>query len=212
MTKSGAAGPEARIVEAARTLFYRNGIHVTGINELARSAEVSKRTIYQLFESKDDIVVAYLRYMSEHGRLGVRALDRSDLTARQRLVALFDRPHRPDVFRGCPLHNAAVELAGTSHPGRAVIAAHKRETLSKLTGIAAEAGAGDPAALARQLLTVYEGATALATSLADLESFDFARSAATALIDAALAQVPGSGPSAYTHAVRPDRSGTSIRT
>jgi AcrR family transcriptional regulator len=188
MAKQGSAGPEARIMEAARTLFYRNGIHETGVNELARAAEVSKRTIYQLFESKDDIVVAYLRYIGEHGRLGVRALDRTDLTPRERLVALFDRPYRPALFRGCPLHNAAVELAGSDHPGRAVIAAHKRATLAKLVETAAEAGAEDPATLARQLLTVYEGATALATSLADLESFDFARSAATALIDAALGE------------------------
>jgi AcrR family transcriptional regulator len=179
------AGPEARIMEAARTLFYRNGIHETGVNELARVAEVSKRTIYELFGSKDDIVVAYLRSIGEHGRLGARALDRTDLTARQRLLALFDRPHRPAVFRGCPLHNAAVELAGSAHPGRAVIAGHKRDTLEKLTQTAAEAGAPDPVALAEQLLVIFEGATALATSLADLESFDFARSAALELIDAA---------------------------
>jgi AcrR family transcriptional regulator len=186
MEKRDHGGPEARILEAARTLFYRNGIHETGVNELARAAAVSKRTIYQLFESKDDIVVAYLRHIGEHGRLGVRALDRDDLAPRERLVALFDRPHRPSVFRGCPMHNAAVELAGSPHPGRAVIAAHKRATRAKLAATAEQAGARDPAELARQLLTVHEGATALATSLADLESFDFARSAATALIDAAL--------------------------
>lgn len=172
-------------MEAARTLFYRNGIRETGMNELARAAEVSKRTIYQLFESKDDIVVAYLRYVSDHERLGTRSLNRSDLSAKERLVALFDRPHRPAVFRGCPLHNAAVELAESGHPGRAVIADFKRATLAKLVETAAEAGAEDPQALARQLLTIHEGATALATSLADLESFDFARSAAAALIDAA---------------------------
>ena len=188
MGKPGPVGPEARILEAARTLFYRNGIHETGVNELARAAEVSKRTIYELFESKDDIVVAYLRYVAEHGRLGARALERSDLAPRERLLALFDRPFRPAVFRGCPLHNAAVELAGSGHPGRAVIAAHKRSTLARLVEIAEEVGARDPEALGRQLLTVFEGATALATSLADLESFDFARSAATALIDAAVSE------------------------
>lgn len=178
-------------MEAARRLFYRKGIHETGMNELARAAEVSKRTIYQLFESKDDIVVAYLRYIAEHGRLGVRALDRPDLGPRERLIALFDRPHRPTVFRGCPLHNAAVELAASGHPGRAVIAAHKRATLAKLEDLAGQIGARDPLALARQLLTLHEGATALATSLADVESFDFARSAATALIDAAVREDAG---------------------
>jgi AcrR family transcriptional regulator len=176
-------------MDAARTLFYRNGIHETGMNELARAAEVSKRTIYQLFESKDDIVVAYLRHIGEYGRPGARALDRADLAPRERLIALFDRPHRPSVFRGCPLHNAAVELAASGHPGRAVIAAHKRTMLARLVAVAAEAGADDPEALASQLLTVHEGATALATSLGDLEPFDFARSAATALIDAAVGRV-----------------------
>jgi len=182
---------------AARALFYRNGIHETGISELAREAEVSKRTIYQLFESKDDIVVAYLHHIGAHGRLGTRSLDRYDLSPRERLVALFDPPDRPVYFRGCPMHNAAVELAGSGHPGRAVIAAHKRATLAKLAETAAEAGARDPAVLAEHLLTLHEGATALATSLADLRSFDFARSAATALIAAALGEDLGEDPGVH---------------
>jgi AcrR family transcriptional regulator len=185
------ADPNARIMAAARRLFYRHGIHATGMNELAAAAQVSKRTIYQLFDTKDDVVVAYLRFMSEHGRLGDRALARDDLSPRDRLVALFDRPYPPAVFRGCPMHNASVELAGSDHPGRAVIAAHKRTTLDRLTRTAAQAGAAAPDVLARQLLVLFEGATALATSLDDLEAFDFARSAAVGLLDRA---VPDSRP------------------
>ncbi|HEX3783825.1 MAG TPA: TetR/AcrR family transcriptional regulator [Pseudonocardiaceae bacterium] len=181
-----AAPPKERILATTRTLFYGHGIQATGVGELAEVAGVSKRTLYQLFESKDELVAAYLALMSQHGTTGERNLDRTELDARERLLALFERPRLSARFRGCPLHNAAVELADPDHPGRQVIVTHKHALLAKLTDVGQQAGARRPAVLARQLITLYEGATALATSLDDVEPFDFARSAAETLIDAAV--------------------------
>jgi AcrR family transcriptional regulator len=181
-----AARPRDRILATTRTLFYGNGIQATGVGELAEVAGVSKRTLYQLFESKDELVATYLAQMSQDGTTGERNLDRTELTARERLLALFERPRLSARFRGCPMHNAAVELADPDHPGRPVIVAHKHALMAKLAGIGREAGAREAETLARQLITLYEGATALATSLDDVEPFDFARSAAETLIDKAV--------------------------
>ncbi|MFJ1703764.1 TetR/AcrR family transcriptional regulator [Kitasatospora sp. NPDC088346] len=183
---TAADGPRERILSAASTLFYRHGINATGIGELVEVAGVSKRTLYQLFGSKDELVAAYLRRMSASRHLIERCLDRADLTPRERLVALFDRP-RP-TFRGCPLHNAAVELTEPGHPGRPVIVAHKRAFLDRLTDTARAAGARDPQALGHRLFVVFEGAMALATSTDDRNAFDYARPVALALIEEA---VPG---------------------
>ena len=58
-------GARPRILEAARTLFTRQGVNATSINELRAEARVSKRTLYQQFASKDDLVLAYLDERSE---------------------------------------------------------------------------------------------------------------------------------------------------
>jgi len=56
-----------RIERAATRLFYRNGIHATGVEQIAREANVSKRTLYQHFTSKNDLVANYLRGMDARG-------------------------------------------------------------------------------------------------------------------------------------------------
>jgi AcrR family transcriptional regulator len=178
--------PRSRILATAVRLFYRNGINATGIGELVDVAGVSKRTLYQLFESKDELVVAYLRTMSTGVRTNEDCLTETGLTPRERLLALFDRPRVGDQFRGCPLHNASVELTDPQHPGRPVITEHKRALLDRLVATAKEAGATDPDVLGRQIFALFEGAMALTTSLGDLESFEFARPAAVLLMDNAI--------------------------
>lgn len=184
--------PRSRILSTAVKLFYRKGINATGIGQLVEVAGVSKRTLYQLFDSKDDLVVAYLRAMSG-GEVVTNegALARTELTPRERMLALFDRPPTGARFRGCPLHNASVELTDPTHPGRPVIVEHKRGFLRRLVTTARDAGAIDPEALGRQLFALFEGAMAAATSIGGPEAFDFTRAAAELLIDAAVPATVG---------------------
>ena len=49
-------GAEMRILDAAENLFYREGIHATGVERIAKEAHVSKRTLYRHFPSKNDLV------------------------------------------------------------------------------------------------------------------------------------------------------------
>jgi AcrR family transcriptional regulator len=176
-------GPRERILATAASLFYRQGIQATGVEELADVARVSKRTLYKLFGSKDQLITAYLERMNQEPVPNERALERADLPPRDRLLALFDRPAAGMHFRGCPFHNAAVELARANHPARRVVRAHKQDVLSRLIETAREAGARDAEALGHRLFVLFEGATALATSIESTESFDYARPVAAALID-----------------------------
>ena len=64
---SGSANPRDRILVAAGSLFYREGIHATGVERIAQQAGVSKRTMYQHFPSKTQLVEEYLRRIHETG-------------------------------------------------------------------------------------------------------------------------------------------------
>lgn len=188
-TGRGGRGARERILQAAARLFYQKGIRSTGIAALTEAAHVSTRTFYQHFASKNALVEAYLsRYEAETPIPSELQLGRADLTARERLLAIFDpiEPAAGNVVRGCPFHNAAVEAAGEM-PGVAhLVEKHKRAFRDLLITIAAEAGAADPTSLGRQLAVIYEGAAALSASCNDALVIDDARHAAATVIRAAL--------------------------
>jgi AcrR family transcriptional regulator len=173
-----------RILDAARTLFYREGIRATGVERIAEQAKVSKRTLYQHISSKEELVEAYLRRIhNAGGPPNEQALETPGASTRNRLLAIFDSPpvHR---FRGCPFHNAAVEAADEMTNVHDIVHEHKLQFIARLTDAAAQAGATDPYQLGHQLAVLFEGALALATSLNDTAPLIHARSAAEVLIDA----------------------------
>jgi AcrR family transcriptional regulator len=155
------------------------------MQRLTQEAKVSKRTFYQHFPSKIDIVEEYLRGIHDAGGTPrERAIDTASGTPRQRLLAIFDGAPG-DRVRGCPFHNAAVESAGAMPGVDDIVHAHKLEFIERLIHAAMQAGAKDPYRLGHQLAVLFEGAWALATALNDTSPLLHARSAAEALIDAA---------------------------
>jgi AcrR family transcriptional regulator len=175
-----------RILDAASTLFYREGIRATGVDRIAERAQVSKRTLYQHFSSKDALAEAYLRGIhNTGGPSNEQALDTPGAGPRNRLLAIFDSPP-PRRFRGCPFHNAAVEAADEMAGVHDIVHEHKLQFIGRLIDGAAEADAADPYQLGHQLAVLFEGAMALATSLNDTAPLIHARSAAEVLIDAAV--------------------------
>ena len=136
--------------------------------------------------SKSDLVDNYLRgFDARGGSPNEKRLYDPDLSARERLLAIFELP-RSEVLRGCPFHNAAVESAGSLTSTDRIVRAHKQEFTRRLVAVAREAGAADPHLLGQQLAVLFEGATAMATSLNDTAPVVHARAAAATLIDAAL--------------------------
>jgi AcrR family transcriptional regulator len=139
----GGRGARSRILQAATRLFYEQGINATGIGELTEVAHVSKRTLYQHFEGKDELVAAYLRRFDDERLLPrEQVLARTDLAPRDRLLGLFEdlEEDGEGAFRGCPYANAAAEIADPGHPARRVAAEHKRAFRELIRETAREAG------------------------------------------------------------------------
>lgn len=183
----GGRGARERILRAATRLFYEQGINATGIGELTEVAHVSKRTLYQHFASKDDLVEAYLRRFGDERLLPrEQVLARTDLPARERLLAVFDDFTGPGPWRGCPYLNAAAEIADPGHPARRLATEHKLAFRELLRETAREAGATDPDALAGGLAVLFDGAVAQSAVLDDPAPLRHARSIAETLLAADL--------------------------
>jgi AcrR family transcriptional regulator len=190
LTKSrrGGRGARARILTAASELFYFEGINATSVERIASTASVSKRTLYQHFASKTELVEEYLRQLRQDSNEAKRTpAEKPDTTPRAQLLALFDVADGSEArMRGCPFHNAAVEAAGVMPGVEHIVHLHKRHYADGLTHLAREAGAADPEMLGNQIALLYEGASAMSTSLNDPAPWARARAAAEALISMSL--------------------------
>src|SRR5438132_1567068 len=60
------ARPAERILAAADKLFYSHGIRAIGVDAVAAEAGVSKRTLYNHYPSKDELIAAYLTARLRH--------------------------------------------------------------------------------------------------------------------------------------------------
>ena len=180
-----------QLIETALRLFYRHGFHATGIDRVLAEAGIAKMTLYKHFGSKDALILACLAERDRLFRAWFESeIDRRGKTGRDRLLAVFDILEawfKSRDFHGCLFINAAAEHAPADDPVHVAAGAHKREIRRILEDVASEAGAGDPALLAGQLHLLMEGATVLAQVAGDFAAAAQARQAATALIDAALA-------------------------
>ncbi|CAM5713985.1 TetR/AcrR family transcriptional regulator OS=Streptomyces alboniger OX=132473 GN=CP975_00690 PE=4 SV=1 [Streptomyces alboniger] len=184
-------GARERILKAATELFTAQGINATGMDQLSTVAEVSKRTLYTHFPSKDELVGAYLQSLVDPLLPVHPSPDRPTPNPREQLLAIFDRksPETTAPFRGCPLLNVSVEVPDPAHSAHQLAAAYKREFARRLTDIARQAGAADPETLGEQLALLFDGAAARGTVLNSSHTAACARAVAESLVDAALADV-----------------------
>ncbi len=171
-------GARERILGASRQLFRDQGINSTGLDQLCAVAQVSKRTFYQHFESKDALIAEHLRRFDPD--VLPEVFDRTDLTPRERLLAAFD-------FEGplCPFIAAAVEINDPDHPARLHARDYKKAFAARLAETAREAGATNPEQLGEQLALLLDGASARNRVL-NSESFTTAAAIAGVLIDNAI--------------------------
>jgi len=171
-------GARERIVTASRQLFRDQGINSTGMDQLCAAAQVSKRTFYQHFTGKDELITEHLRRFDPD--VLPEVFDSTDLTPRERLLAVFDI-HAPL----CPFIAAAVELNDPDHPARVHARDYKRAFAARLSDAAREAGAIDPEQLGEQLALLLDGATARNRVL-NADTFATAAAIATVLIENAI--------------------------
>lgn len=153
--------PRERILSATRELFYRHGIHPVGVEAIAEAALTNKMTLYRHFNSKDELIVAYVHELTREGEAvwdNFLAAHPNDPTKRLEMwLAYVDDIVTNRFERGCALANAAVELA-PGHPARSHIESYKQRKRERLVSLFAELKYRDPELLADAVFLLFEGA------------------------------------------------------
>ncbi|MEU0334393.1 TetR/AcrR family transcriptional regulator [Streptomyces sp. NPDC006193] len=187
MATTEKASPRDRLLDAAARLSYRDGVSV-GIEALCRAAGVSKRSMYQLFDSKDAMLAAGLeRRVPEYEALFTHP-DPESATPRERILYVFERLQDAAAdadYHGCPYLAVLVELKDPEHPASKVARRVKEDLAAAFRREAERGGARDPGLLARQLLLLFDGASARSGARVERLDDGLATATAAALLDAA---------------------------
>ena len=156
---------QERILETADRLFYGQGIRAVGVDTIAAEVGISKRTLYNHYPSKDELIVAYLSRR-------LRPVPTTDQPPAEQILGNFERLER--AFAA-----AVPRLSVRQRGGRAQGAgACRQQDRVRLQGAAPPvvpraAGAAhveDPDRLAMQLLILVDGAIAAALVRGDPRS------------------------------------------
>ncbi|MFF3645190.1 TetR/AcrR family transcriptional regulator [Streptomyces sp. NPDC002564] len=150
-----------RALAAAGRLFYERGIHAVGVDLIAAEAGVTKKTLYDRFGSKEQIVVEYLADRDERWRAFLAPRLAAAPTPAARILAVFDASRDwadAHLVKGCSMVNAHAEISDAAHPAYPIITGQKAWMLALFTGLAEEAAPGRGARLGRTLMLLHEGA------------------------------------------------------
>jgi AcrR family transcriptional regulator len=169
---------QERILSTADRLFNGEGIRAVGVDKIAAEIGISKRTLYNYYPSKDELVFAYLsrRYVP------VRSSDRPP---DEQILQMFDWLEKwfaSGNFRGCPFVNAVAELGDCAAK---IAIEFKEQRRMWLRGLLEQLQIQEADALATQLGILMEDAIACALVRGDPKVARCAKEAARVLIGAA---------------------------
>lgn len=161
-----------RILVTAHGMFWRQGFVRASLDDIAEEAKVTKRTLYQHFRSKDDLMAGVLLHSNE---LSIEKLRRyfeknRELPA-ENIGALFDdlaRWAENPRWMGTGFTRVAIELADLpGHPARAVARRHKRTVENHFVEMLEKTGIPLPKERGREIMLLWEDAMTLTLIHAD---------------------------------------------
>lgn len=157
-----------RLVWGAGDVFYAEGINATGVQRISEALGISKKTMYELFSSKDHLVAASLAARDEQILSDLTgAAEDAGSDPRNQIVGLFAAIEPmlvADGARGCPFLNACAEIADPSHPAHRIAAEHKEKLRRWLERRVRSARMAKPRAVSVRLILIFDGAMSQAAA------------------------------------------------
>ena len=162
-----------KLLDAAQHLVLTKGFMGTTVDDICRSAKLTKGSFFHYFESKDDLGFKLLeRYCAdsrEAFHLGCCAAEKDPLKRVYGFLDFMIRMAKEKGGKGCLLGSMAQELSDT-HPdirnlcakGFAGMAEHLRHDLAQAKKIHVPKTAFDPKELADHFVAILEGTMLLA--------------------------------------------------
>lgn len=152
-----------RILTAAQRQFFQRGFARVGMNDVAKSAGLTKRTLYLHFGSKDALLEAMLEHQRALSERTFRASFSQPATdPEEAVIRLFDNLVTwagSQAYLGSGFTRLACELGDLpGHPAMRLARMHKATVEDLFAARLGDAGVVQPGLRARKIWMVMEGA------------------------------------------------------
>ena len=180
------------LVEIAMKLFCKHGFRATGIDTVLAESGVAKKTLYNHFRSKDELIIATLQKRDEDfmnfAREGVARLSAQQTgdPRMARVLALCDAIAEwanDDSFSGCTFINASAEFPRRDDPIHVACANHKKFVVQFLEELISELQLPDSHQVAKQIALLLEGAIVTAHTTCDMTGVPLAKETTRRLLE-----------------------------
>lgn len=155
-----------QLIQAALELFSRRGYHAVGVDAISERAGITKKTLYHHFKSKEELILAALRYYDERFRNDfMRSVESKTEDPTGRLLAVFDVVEEwfnKDDFAGCLFVGAMGEYPEEDTPIRNICQESKWLTQGYIKSLAEKAQVQEADQLSEQLFLLIEGSITMA--------------------------------------------------
>lgn len=126
---------KTHLAETALELFYLSGVANIGVNEVSSKSQISKRTLYKYFDTKESLILETLRLRHERFCYWLNRQLMDSESNEQLIERLFEGLDRwfcnmdPQLgnFRGCYFINTSAEYGDHTHPISVMCKKHKDE-------------------------------------------------------------------------------------
>jgi AcrR family transcriptional regulator len=156
-----ATKPRERLLDAAYDLFAAHGVKRVGVNEILAKSRCAKASLYDHFESKVELAIAFLdrrEALWTRGWLETE-IKRRTSDPKKRLLAIFDvfdEWFHKKSFEGCSFINVLLESNAGSPVHRAA-AIHLSKIRSVVRGLASDANLREPETFAQAWHMLMKG-------------------------------------------------------
>jgi AcrR family transcriptional regulator len=176
-------------------LFCREGFRAIGIDRILKDSGVAKKTLYNHFKSKDDLIIATLEKRGDEFLGSMRvAVERLAPVQNgdpriKRALAYFDALQEAilsDGFSGCAFINASADYPQQDDPIHLACAEHKRAATVLIEELLSDIELTNPQLVAKQLALMADGAVVNAYTGGDPQAAQWAKLAARRVLESYL--------------------------
>lgn len=183
-----------QLIQTALELFSLTGYSAVGVNTISEKAGITKKTLYHHFKSKEELILAVLRYYDERSRNSfMRAVEAKTDIPKDRLLFVFDVVEEwfnSSDFSGCLFVRAMGEYPEEGTSIRSVCQESKILTQKYIQSLAEKAELQNAVELSEQLMLLLEGAITMAQVNNSSLSAMRAKMAAEVLINSSAISFP----------------------
>ncbi|RJP42511.1 MAG: TetR/AcrR family transcriptional regulator [Phycisphaerales bacterium] len=186
-----ASDMKERLIDAGLDLFYQQGFHAAGLDQIIAAVGTTKTTFYNHFESKEALALACIQKRDARWRKRFPALlrERAGDDPVNQLYEVFNlwQDWFSDIhFNGCLFIHACSEFPNPNDPCHVAARGNVLALRAIVAGLADQAGIEDPDRFAEQYSLLMQGSVVLEVIDRQNRAAPIAAEVADALIQRAL--------------------------